>query len=340
MPAMDALTAKHTLTDELPTDFYRRYMTYFMKHVGEGRGERASKEHWIQEADEMIRNMQTWLKASETFYVHPHMNDLITAASESLPDEPLLPEDLPTQFGMVLIPGGLTTIDVRGSLLVSNAVMWASFGGRVYLTFLTDKYDTKDPHHGDWKYDMLPRYTPTHFGQIPFRESLPTSWGPTMLIPPEYGVHINYVHRPDGGMDVVFASDKGLSSDEMKEMFDFGERPDPMLRWLVTKWRLMQQPLTSLVKEEPPRQMRRRLERQNIPDRHVTVVTLRRKAGERQSDTEVQWSHRWLVRGHWRKQWYGSGEDRVQRSIWIHPHIKGPDDAPLLVREHIYSLER
>jgi hypothetical protein len=46
------------------------------------------------------------------------------------------------------------------------------------------------------------------------------------------------------------------------------------------------------------------------------------------------------VRGYWRRQWYGSGAERWQDWIYVHPYIKGPDSAPLLVRERVNALLR
>lgn len=52
----------------------------------------------------------------------------------------------------------------------------------------------------------------------------------------------------------------------------------------------------------------------------------------RRADTQTgagarEYAHRWMVRGHWRRQWYPS-EGR-HRPIWISTYIAGPADAPL-----------
>ena len=39
------------------------------------------------------------------------------------------------------------------------------------------------------------------------------------------------------------------------------------------------------------------------------------------------YSCRWIVRGHWRQQFYASRGEHAAR--WIAPHLKGPDDRPL-----------
>lgn len=52
---------------------------------------------------------------------------------------------------------------------------------------------------------------------------------------------------------------------------------------------------------------------------------------------EVDWSHRWEVRGHWRKlhdvKSLGknrNGDYEVIGYTWVDPHVKGPEDLPLI----------
>lgn len=42
---------------------------------------------------------------------------------------------------------------------------------------------------------------------------------------------------------------------------------------------------------------------------------------------------RWLVRGHWRNQAVGAGRQQ-HKLLWIEPHWKGKDGAPVLMRPH------
>ena len=64
--------------------------------------------------------------------------------------------------------------------------------------------------------------------------------------------------------------------------------------------------------------------------RHVTHKS---PSGESQP---VDWSHRWVVNGHWRMQPTKTGVKR----IWIMPHVKGPDDKPLVLKETVFVLDR
>ncbi len=81
-----------------------------------------------------------------------------------------------------------------------------------------------------------------------------------------------------------------------------------------------------------PRAERRRLQRVGgAPRRWVTANLTRRASAKNQGDvSSVDWSHRWMVRPHWRNQWYPSLG--VHKMKYIHPYIKGPEDKELIVK--------
>lgn len=87
-----------------------------------------------------------------------------------------------------------------------------------------------------------------------------------------------------------------------------------------------------------PRAQGRQLDRIGpgpIPD--AQVVTLRRST-TRPADTDpnsrpVDWSHRWIVGGHWRNQYISEAEGH--RLTWVHEHVKGPEDKPLVADRYV-----
>lgn len=91
---------------------------------------------------------------------------------------------------------------------------------------------------------------------------------------------------------------------------------------------------------EPTRQIQRQAHRNNKVLDPVQIVRLPKRHYVHGADGEaslVDWSHRWMVTGHWRKQWYAKTE--VHRPKWIAPYVKGPDDKPLLVKEKRYVFD-
>jgi hypothetical protein len=75
----------------------------------------------------------------------------------------------------------------------------------------------------------------------------------------------------------------------------------------------------------------------------VVVVDIRRKRKSSKSSGEkstIEYSVRWMVSGHWRWQWFkdeATGK-RVQKRIWINPHLKGPDGKPFKKTKRVYAL--
>jgi hypothetical protein len=94
----------------------------------------------------------------------------------------------------------------------------------------------------------------------------------------------------------------------------------------------MQQRVAVQHHERPERHQRREAKRYHFPERDILVIRLRREATEvsEPSGEPGNWTHRWIVSGHWRNQWYPASE--VHRQIWVSPFVKGPESLPLVVK--------
>ena len=76
----------------------------------------------------------------------------------------------------------------------------------------------------------------------------------------------------------------------------------------------------------------------------VRVVTLRPGTDtaavyDRDAGRNVEWRHRWVVRGHWRNQPYPSLGAGVTRKVWIAPYLKGPADLPVLSSPKVIAVK-
>lgn len=109
---------------------------------------------------------------------------------------------------------------------------------------------------------------------------------------------------------------------------------------MIATWLLMSQTITEVAQVRPATAERRRLARQGDPDPVVQYVALRHRTvvGTPEQRGDREYRHRWIVRGHWRRQWYPSAQ--THRPLWIAPHLAGPEDAPLLRREQVFTLRR
>jgi hypothetical protein len=112
--------------------------------------------------------------------------------------------------------------------------------------------------------------------------------------------------------------------------------------WRVTQ-KLMAERIITSERRQAARQARRDAQRYGYDPAAPRVIELRRPT-ERDSDPEgdrlrdVNWTHRWINRGHWRQQPYPSLG--VTKQIWISAYVKGPSDLPLIVRERVWKFDR
>lgn len=132
---------------------------------------------------------------------------------------------------------------------------------------------------------------------------------------------------------VLFWSDGGsIGSDDEAVDSTFRSERLAFSKWICTAAMFLEQEIVVAHKESPQRALRRRCERDGIVLPSCHVVTLRREVGEEIHGHDgggvVEWSHRWVVRGHWRRQFYPSRGGHAP--VWIHPHVKGPADKPFV----------
>ena len=115
-----------------------------------------------------------------------------------------------------------------------------------------------------------------------------------------------------------------------------------MLQMFISMQLLAQQRIGEPQKLLPPRAQRKRAIKWDMHNqRFITLITLRRKSVKKDDHEpeKIERTHRWVVRGHWRRQWYPS----LKRHDWkyIYEHIKGPEDKPLIVTERrVFNFRR
>lgn len=114
---------------------------------------------------------------------------------------------------------------------------------------------------------------------------------------------------------------------------------------LAAAWHLMGQPTLADTRDEPvDRRTRRKYARLDRGDPSVTLIDLRStyrpsEDGADEAGTSRHHRHRWVVRGHWRNQAHGAGQQQ-RKKIWVTDYVKGPDGAPLLDHERVNVWRR
>lgn len=233
---------------------------------------------------------------AEPCWVEPDMLTLVEHAAGSFQPEPLIPPDLITPIGFVYLPRPLYLPDIRGRRVSVRAFAWSP----IEVSFGNDGTE-----HGGIALVLFSEWSDAddyHHGPRPDR-----------------GTGLQLLHATPWVFDQPYpAAGSGITE---------------VARIIQCFWRISSQTLATRVVSHGTSPFRRRLERARFPEHYVTVIHLRRPAyhpADGAEPREVEWSHRWLVGGHWRAQPYPSLG--IHRQVWISPYIKGPEDKPLVIR--------
>lgn len=256
-------------------------------------------------ADEIDR-----LSDAVLFYVSPEMTDLTSAAAGSLPFFNLNRDDLPAERGFIVFARPVATYSNDGKPDAEvRACCWEVMDSNaLWLTFYTD-------WHG-WLEECRAAGV--------FRpESLDD------CLRHDHGLYFEtFVFSPLSGHREV----EGEWEEDAREV-------GALDRAVRAAWLLMQQPLAETSEVLPDRATRKRLRRDGQEPAAVRVIGLRRpKSSSEKGEGSREYQHQWIVRGHWRQQWYPKRQ--VHRPVWIAPHVKGPEGAPVIGGDKVNVLKR
>lgn len=256
----------------------------------------------------LLAGVMHMLKVGDPYYWDAVTCDLVEGTASGMPEMTLKPDDLITPFGFCWFarPLRLTTPGWVGRDLPMTGYAWGeAFGqGVLIMPFVPS------PEHpaGAPSQVIMWRFGDTFATLAENVEEL-SRMGPPGADPPE----------------------------------DAAVRRVEQVRYVAACTAFMNQRILVRQSERPVRATRRRLERERWEHKPtIEVVKLRRAkqdGREREHGEPVEWSCRWIVSGHWRQQFYPStGENRP---IFILPHVKGPENAPLKPKaERVFAVAR
>lgn len=271
---------------------------------------------WPGRRGAIEKNAQMLLGRSESFYVPTDIGNMLYGASQSLPEWPLSSADHP-------VPCGFAWFERSPFPLVND---------------LSD-------------------------GRKEVGELCALLWGGNALIKTESeglveGVCIEIIGRREGmvipwfettwryGESYESAVERGRAPSTVKHYAidpstDEEVAIEQAMRLVASLWLFTQQTVLTTNRETVDRHARKRLARLDCPEDTVRVVRLRRPArsdGQGPNETS-EWSCQWIVRGHWRQQFYPS--KHANQPIWITPYVKGPEDKPLKApRTTVFAVVR
>lgn len=240
------------------------------------------------------------LENGEPYFVAKNICELIEMTATTIPDVPLLSDMLPTTNGWVYLeksfplgPPSQIEVSPFGNPPKLKAFSW----GLEY----TKKADQVTDGIGATFYeDGIPVPYPIEFCNWAFGVNWGSDWE---NVPLPYATKIE---------------------DEVAR-----KRSEAIRQYVLTLFSFLNQRLLVISHQRPTRDTRRRYEKRWTQEAPlIKVILLRVKKYTTRGETrEVEWSCRWIVRGHWRAQWYRSIVSH--KAIWITPHIKGPEGKPL-----------
>ena len=280
----------------------------------------------------MLKLHEYMLQEADPMYVSAEVTDMWDYARESFKAEVLHAWDLPANISFALLPRPLTIEDGDGHMISFRAISWIPAGSGevewsqdneptgVWYTLWSHiddggddfhRPDRESPERESW--EALGQWSILYSGLLPFGQ------------PEDY--------------QMKAFQDPGVGDNATVEEIDNAVKIRRMT-WILlqTFWRLSRQIVPT--KAPLPRQLRRDRKRQYRTE-DVTVITLRRQRHPDHPDhepSEVDWKWQWVVRGHWRNQYYPSIKE--YRQIWIMPFMKGPEDAPIKPVKRAFEFTR
>lgn len=259
---------------------------------------------------------ESMVRTAELFHVNDQMTHLAKAASESLPEFQIQRDDLPAPNGFIAFAEPLATVDFGEPAVPSSirAACWSMYTLRG-VTYLWIKF-----------YSDRESWLPATAKAVGMSDRELT-----------YNRRILSQLTPMLGGDCLGPMGSGSPGKPINAT-ELGFRYAAKV--IRAAWLLMQQPLASTADVHPDRASCKRLTRAGHEPASVRVIELRRtqRTTSAHSETGREYHHQWIVRGHWRQHWYPKRQ--VHRPVWIAPHIKGPEGAPLIGGEKVYALKR
>jgi hypothetical protein len=261
------------------------------------------------------------LQRADPIYISPDVQTMWEAAVETFRPEPLHRTDLVAPSGFALMPRPMMVNDINHLGASFRAFSWLPVSAHE-----SQRWDEDVPGQGVWAslYSFTDDGPPNTDDEVILdferRRTDGTRW--SLL----HGSVMNFEVEDDWRARHPDGSD--FNAEENRVVRDL---------WVMVQsaWRLMSQ-LVPTSQKVAPRQARRARQRKQLSE-DVTVIRLRRyrPSGEEGEGEGIEYSHQWLVRGHWRNQWYPS--IKMHRQIWIAPYVKGPEDKPLKISRRAFE---
>lgn len=296
------------IRSDLVTSFHNpELLDLYLKEAVAGT---STPAHWKGRAKYFMNRAYTGIRDGRLFYASPEMSELTYTAATSLVDFKITLQDLPAPHGLIYFaesqhftplradPEAGFIFPVTGDGIPLNGITWHTTKDDLYVISLAER----------------------DIALSGFLKEYPT----------QQDVY-TYNRRIQPPLGLSFQAERC----QLNQVFDANA---PLLKMVATFSLLMRQNgLSESEIVEAPRTAQKRIRRagHNLdPVRVVRVGQKHKRNAPTTPNEEFEYSHRWVVQGHWRNQPYGENME-LRRPKWIAPYIKGPEDKPLVVRETV-----
>jgi hypothetical protein len=248
---------------------------------------------------------------ADPFYWDSKLCLFLEQIAPKIPDWTLTIPSLPTESGFIwfdkplVMPSVPTELDSSNEMCPLVAISWSTFG-----------------------YKYMPGISNFVLFDSVTWEGVDQLW----LIVGFYILH-NGQPEPIGQCSLM----DGESLSKFVNTHDVPEDHIELQHWFVRCFQyfasavsFMEQNIIVSEKQRPNRNVRRHLPPFAKNEPLVRVVRLRRQERSiniANSHCDVDWQCQWLVKGHWRQQWYA--KTMAHKPKYIMPYVKGPEDKPM-----------
>jgi hypothetical protein len=281
-------------------------------------GPTENEDGWVEDIRDQCWTLTTFLPDCPNYFVSSEMAAVAREASRTLPTTNLGKLALPSPEGFMVFQGPIATALFADGQLSVLGIAWQT----------EDTYGHSLPPEDREGKCTCPEDDIDK--RCPFADRY-------------QGVEVHALVSHDGYLVPASRCNWEFNTDDPVDPFAYdssGAYLDSG-RAIIATWVLMQQSITQIERTRADRAERRRCARMALPS-NLTIIRLRRiehpESAEDDDSKLVPWSHRWLVSGHWRNQFYPSRSDNSP--IWISPHVKGPQDKPLMLKERVMAWVR
>jgi hypothetical protein len=267
------------------------------------------------------------IATAEPIFVEPEVIDLIEHARESFEPETLLAEDVFIPWGFAFFARTVYMRDRNGKRMGFRAAAWAPYVKRRLADSSLATVVTESPENAMGLLISL-------YSHIDDEDDF--AWKSQDQTYRRYPLWLaHFAHTPFGSHYEAQLEDAAANSLARETAKDFHG-------FVQVFFRLLQQKIAVKRSEVAPRPSRKRAQRAGLPERKVLVVTLRRASNPlpKNGDAGFEYSHRFVVGGHWHTYWHGSGDSKYPRQHWVYDYVKGPEDKELVIKDRAFDFSR